>query len=110
MRLKDKTLWKYWKRGEKYAKIRHRGGFTSTKVLGRVLLCGCELACASTYKQCLDAATETYERNLDAALNMNPKLTDDQIALAIKIFYLDAAECATIYTACGLACLVGFGW
>jgi len=82
----------------------------SGKAVGGVFLLGCEATCASEYDNCLDDANAALEDALEATQGFAPPLNQQQADLAMRIFYLDAAECATVYVACGLGCLVPFSF
>lgn len=96
---------------EKFAKIRNKPkrGAACPKAISTIGLCGCELLCANAYNSCLAQASNTLNNALDRAVQItNPTLAQEQIDLAIYIFYLDAAECGIQYVVCGLGCLVAF--
>ena len=69
---------------------------------------GCVAAVALCYEKCLNAAKGTLGKCLAGAQKMCPKLAKEQIDLCLKVYYLDAAECTTFYTAGSLCCMVPY--
>jgi RHS repeat-associated protein len=84
-----------------------RRGCAKTGLIKWLFIVECEAACAVWYDGCLDKADTAFDECLEG-VGADPVIAMEQIALCKKIVYLDYAECATKYTACGLGCLVPF--
>ena len=88
---------------------RGRRGSAKPGLIGKLCLIEAEAACVLIYHGCLDGARENYDTCAERAHKFaDPKIARDYLDNCLKIFYADAAECATEYAVCGLSVLLPF--
>jgi RHS repeat-associated protein len=83
-----------------------RKGICSLPVIKYLFLLECEAICAYGYGLCLDEAQVNLEEKLRNCGGLPFSERQTCIDNELFIWQMDATECATLYAACGLACLL----